>query len=190
MRLFILIIFTLLSIRAQAQDSTRRYTDSNGVKWIEHDDHKMWSIHQGFRLYGRIGVGIQKSFYSELGISILDRTISSHNGILSYGFYASGEWTPKPSSQDYIYGIKIGTEGIGNIFGGAIELKYQWDKDSSDFVITPKYGISGAGYFNIFYGYNISVNKYPFKNKIRCHQISLVFNLNRKMFNETSKIPR
>ena len=68
---------------------------------------------------------------------------------------------------------------------GGIELKYQTDNDSDDFVITPKFGV-GLGAINLFYCYNISTNKYPFSS-IGKHQISLVFNLNKKYFEKSDK---
>lgn len=126
----------------------------------------------------RVGGGLQKSFYTELGIA-LHKCNYSDVGFFSNDLYTSIEWTP--NRQQNIYGLKVGYEANSFIFllNAGLEFKYQTDFTESDFVITPKIGFGLFGDANLFYGYHISTNKNPFAELIGHHQISIVFNINR-----------
>ena len=124
----------------------------------------------------RVGVGIQKSFYTELGFSMQKNLYEASHGFIIYSYYASWEWTPRVGSEASVQGIKIGGEIVNNGAVGAFEVKYLADDEKQDVVLTPKFGF-GLGLVNIYYGYNLSTNKYPFP-KIRKHQFSLVINTN------------
>jgi hypothetical protein len=122
----------------------------------------------------RVGLGIQKSFVSEIGYSRM-KHISSCTGFFSKTYYSSIEYVPKTSNYKDVFGLKIGLEYNLSIIAVGLETKYQTDFNNKDVVITPKIGL-GFSCFNLFYGYNISTNKNPFPS-VGNHQFSLVFNI-------------
>jgi hypothetical protein len=138
-----------------------------------------------FHIAPRIGVGIQKSFFTEIGLSLQRYVYEARHGFMVSTLYAAFEWTPSIPGQRPVYGIKAGAELVNNGGAGGIEIKYLTDSDSSDVVITPRFGF-GLGFANIFYGYNFSTNKYPFP-KIGKHQFSLVINTNILFYHSRSK---
>ncbi|MFM7023259.1 MAG: hypothetical protein ACKOXB_09790 [Flavobacteriales bacterium] len=140
-------------------------------------------IKQGFKQWtkpemaGRFGIGIQKAFYTEFGVSgysfyYNDRIYSSAT------YYGAFEW----SQPKDVYGFKVGYEANASLLALGFESKYQFNRENHDLVLTPKVGIGVLGIFNIFYGYNISLNNRPF-DSIGPHQVSMIFNFNKKMFN-------
>jgi hypothetical protein len=107
----------------------------------------------------RAGLGYQKSFYSELGVSYHkiggDVTIPQ-----SRCLYSSIEWIPKilPEKENNILGFKIGGVYSASMGVFALEAKYQTDfKNRDDFVFTPKIGFGPWDVISILYGYNISM---------------------------------
>jgi hypothetical protein len=122
----------------------------------------------------RVGLGIQKSFVTEIGYSRM-KMITSCTGFFSKSYYSSIEYVPKTPNYKDVFGIKIGLEYNLSIITVGLETKYQTDFNNKDVVITPKIGL-GFGYINLFYGYNISTNKNPFPS-FSNHQFSLVFNI-------------
>jgi len=120
----------------------------------------------------RVGGGVQKNGYLELGGTWYTCTYGC-TGYFSEVFYSSLEWTP---AQKDIYGIKAGYEVSFFLLALGIETKYQTNFNKGDFVITPKIGLGMYGIVNIYYGYNISMNKTPF-TKIGHHQFSIVLNI-------------
>jgi hypothetical protein len=189
MRYLCIIFLLFTNILLQAQSEWAERTDSKGVTWRTNGKDSIWSFKKERAFMFRTGIGIQRSFYAELGISSFASTYSSHQGVASLGYYLSGEWTPAIRPSDYVFGIKGGAELIGSTGAMAVELKYQWNQVQNDFVFTPKYGFGLSHYAIFFYGYNLSINKNPF-TRVRCHQFSLIFNINRRMFKEESKILR
>ncbi len=166
MRNFSLIIFffILYFSFAQAKDSIK-------VEPV----YKMISLQQTKICQNlRFGLGIQKTFLSEIGYSRM-KHISSCTGFFSKTYYSSIEYVPKTSNYKDIWGLKIGLEYNLSILAVALETKYQTDFDNKDFVVIPKIGF-GFAYINLFYGYTISTNKNPFPS-IGKHQFSLVFNI-------------
>jgi hypothetical protein len=137
------------------------------------DIPKTW---KKFNLSPRIGIGAQRSFYSELGFSLQKNIYEARHGFMVLTAYTSFEWKPSTQGEKAVYGAKLGYEVINNGGGGGIEIKYQVNDETDDIVITPKLGF-GIGLANLFYGYNISTNNYPFPT-IRKHQFSLVINTN------------
>lgn len=109
----------------------------------------------------------------------------AENGFASQAFYGAFEWVPttKPKTGNHIFGIKAGYEINAGPLALGFEAKYQFDKDDSDFVITPKVGIGFFGVVNIFYGFNISTNDRPF-SRIGKNQFSVNFNLNKFMLGQ------
>lgn len=119
----------------------------------------------------RCGAGVQKSFYTDIGISRMNTDVPAFRAV-SRQYYASFEWMPTilPDKEDNIFGIKAGYESSAQIFTTAIEIKYLTDNTFNDFVITPKIGVCFFR-FGIFYGYNISL-KTPI-NYTGHHQFSI-----------------
>jgi hypothetical protein len=122
----------------------------------------------------RAGIGIQKSFQSEIGYSRLTYS-SGCTGFFSKDYYGALEWIPKTPSYKPVYALKAGFEATASGVSIALETKYQTNWDQKDIVITPKIGI-GIGFAYLFYGYNISTFGHPFPS-VNNHQFSLVFNL-------------
>ena len=123
----------------------------------------------------RVGAGIQRSFYTELGVA-LHKCNYGDTGFFSNDAYIALEWTPD-SNQD-LYGVKIGYEANPMGLNAGIEVKYLTDFEEKDIVFTPKIGLGIFGDLNLFYGYNISANKNPFSEITGRHQFSIVLNLN------------
>lgn len=129
-----------------------------------------------FHIAPRLGIGTQRSFFTETGFSLQKYIYEARHGFIVYNVYSALEWIPAHSGEKAIYGPKLGYEIINNGGGGAIEIKYLTNGDTDDVMITPKLGF-GLGIANLFYGYNFSTDKYPFP-KIKKHQVSLVINTN------------
>jgi hypothetical protein len=164
------VIFSVIVARVNAQDSLKTH-DSTHV-----DGYYHWSK---FRPALRVGVGIQKSFFTEIGISA-PHYYYSDLGIVCYNYYTTMEWNPTilPRKPDNIYGYKVGgqIQAAYAVFG--LETKYQTDfKNKYNFVITPKFGVNLI-LFTLYYGYGFSLEKNPFKTVLQ-NQVSLVFDLNR-----------
>lgn len=152
------------------------YTTSHGqadtVDTVKRKEgYKQWTKE---RTLLRVGLGIQKSFYSEIGISRL-KYIYNDLGYAATNYYVSTEWTPDQN----VWGFKGGYEMNMRTLALGLEGKYQTDFDNNDFVITPKIGLGLMGMLNLFYGYNISTNKRPFDN-VGQNQFSININLNRQ----------
>jgi hypothetical protein len=162
-QLIILLIFMATNVCAAAQirDSTAGYVPTSWKKY-----------HIGIRA----AVGIQRTFYTELGLGWQRYTYEARHGFMVTGFYTAFEWTPSVRSANSVHGIKAGLEMVNNGGAGIIEFNYLFNGESEDLVITPKIGF-GIGLVNIYYGYNLSTKKYPFP-KIGKHQVSLVINTN------------
>lgn len=144
----------------------------------EREGYKNWTK---WRTAGRLALGVQRSFYTELGVA-RHKYIFNDLGFASQTFYGGLEWTPTTGSgnENHIFGIKTGYEINAGPLALGLEAKYQFDKDDSDFVITPKVGIGFFGVVNIFYGFNISTNDRPF-SRVGKNQFSVSFNLNKFM---------
>lgn len=158
-----LVFFLLLSSVAfgQSPDTTKRHTPQTWKK---------------FEPGLRVAVGLQKYFYTELGLGLQRYTYIDKYGFLATTFYASYQWTPPRSGKLQVNGIKAGAELVNNGATGGIEVVYLYNDEHSDWIITPKYGF-GIGAATLFYGYNFSTSKYPFPN-VRRHQFSLAINTN------------
>ncbi len=124
----------------------------------------------------RVGGGIQKSFYTELGLA-LHACNYGDTGFFSNAIYTAFEWTPNKEKE--IYGLKIGYEVNFFLLNLGLEAKYLTDFKERDFVFTPKIGLGLYGDVNIFYGYTIVTNNNPFSEKIGRHQLSIILNLNK-----------
>jgi hypothetical protein len=131
----------------------------------------------------RIGIGIQKSPYVELGITRLFITNDGLDGG-SNAFYAAVEINRRQdSAEPMFYGFKGGFETSWMLFMAAVELKYASDFNNQEvFVITPKGGLTLFGVVNLLYGYN-HPKDLNFEG-IGKHQFSLVFNINKKILTE------
>jgi hypothetical protein len=129
----------------------------------------------------RLGAGFEKSAYFELGFSRLYIIDEAWGG--SACFYGSGQISlpTKNENSKYLYGAKLGFETAWLIGMWAIELKYLTDNTNSQIYLTPKAGLSGVGFVNILYGYNLKLNKEDLLD-VGNHQISLTINLSRKLF--------
>jgi hypothetical protein len=172
MNIVILIPLLLLCVPVLAQDTTQSIPPRPG--FVERDTVYRGLIH--------FGVGTQRSFYAELGISRMRLTIGPSNG----GFvtrFASLEYTPHfNSGSPDIFGLKAGWHNYGVFGAWGIEGKYLTDLGIGDVVITPRLGL-GLGFINLLYGYNISFYGRPF-SRIGKHNVSLSFNFSRKMIRE------
>jgi hypothetical protein len=162
MKYFLTVLICIsLSSTAISQDSSRLWSPESWKK-----------LEPGFR----VGLGIQKKFFTEFGISFQRYYYNPRHGFMVVAYYSSYEWMPASSEYSAVQGIKVGAELINNGTGGGIEVKYQFNSGKEDIVITPKYGF-GVGFANLFYGYNFSTRKRPFPQSGK-HQFSLVFNTN------------
>ena len=132
----------------------------------------------------RGGIGVQKSLFTEIGIS---KFYFFDNGYfpITKAKYISVEFSPtlKPSKENTIYALKIGYEYTVLIVSLGIEAKYQTDFTANDFVITPKIGLGAFGVCTLYYGLNISANDKPF-SRIGTHQLSIICNLSKKIKNK------
>lgn len=161
--LFSLFTFLVIAIFAngQASDTSIRQAPATWEK---------------MQLAPRVAFGIQKAFYLEAG-AVLQRYIyDPRHGFAATAIYSCAEWTPGKGSEKSITGVKLGAETVYNGGTMGIEIKYLTNSDQDDFVITPKLGF-GLGLVTLFYGYNISTNKYPF-DRIRKNQFSVAINTN------------
>lgn len=162
-QLLLLVISTTLLLRIQAQlrDSA---TSKPPGSWDK------------FEPAPRIAFGVQKGFYLEGGIVFQRYQFDARHGFAAVAFYACAEWVPAKNGGRDIIGPKLGAEMVYNGGTGGIEVTYLTDSRKNDVLITPKYGF-GLGLVTLFYGYNISTNKYVL-DRVRRHQVSLAFNTN------------
>lgn len=124
----------------------------------------------------RAGAGFQDSFYSEVGIS-RHRCTYSDVGFFANDYYLSLAWNLL--SDDDVFSVKTGYQiNIIPLLALGLETKYQTNFSENDLVITPKIGLGIFGDIYLFYGYNVSINKYPFPD-IGKHQFSLVLNIHK-----------
>lgn len=172
MKFFCLITsFTLTAFSLFGQDTSKTDLDKR-------EGYKQWTK---YRNSFRLGFGIQKSFYTEIGFS-KHRYIYNDLGFGSTAYYTAIEFTPEFSSNKRsIYALKFGFEMNGRALALGIETKYQTDFNANDIAITPKVGLGFFGVFNLFYGYNIFLSSNPFLN-IAHNQFSIISNLNRQFF--------
>ena len=148
------------------------------------DGYKHWTE---YRTAFRFGLGVQKSFSTELGIS-RHKYIYNDLGFASKAFYVSVEWTPVFSKKDQpVYAFKTGYEMNARVIALGLEAKYQTDFRQEDIVLTPKIGIGVMGIVNLFYGVNISTRNRVFPN-IGSNQFSIVCNLNRKVLKRKKRL--
>lgn len=159
MRLFSIVILLFISSLVHSQDTTQ---------FIPNRQYS----HTEKQISVRVGTGIQKNAYAELGASLHSCTYGC-TGFFANDGYSAIEWTP----VNNIYGLKIGYEANIPLLNVGIETKYQTNFTKNDFVITPKIGLGIFGDVNLFYGYHISTNGSPFP-EIGHHQFSLILNLN------------
>lgn len=167
MRLFITTIFLIISLNGYCQMDTSKGKDLN-----KKEGYKEWSK---YHTAIRIGAGINKSFFSELGVK-RQKFYYNDLGYASKGFYTSLEWVPINSNynEKNIFGLKGGYEITARIITIGVEGKFQTNFNKTDFIITPKIGL---GFFaNFFYGYNFSFYNSPFES-ISKHQFSLILNI-------------
>jgi len=161
LRLLTIALLISLATNGQAADSSKHSIPATWTK---------------FMIAPRVVFGIQKSFYTNIGFSLQRYFFDERHGFIVYNMYSSFEWIPSTKGEKAAHGALAGYELINNGVGGALEIKYLTNSDSTDFIITPKLGF-GIGFVNLFYGYNFSTNKYPFP-RIGRHQFSLVINTN------------
>lgn len=128
------------------------------------------------KISARVGAGVQRNFYTELGIA-KRKQVFGCTGFSANAYYLALELHPSISKEqkDNIYGVKIGYEFNAMLPIIGIEGKYQTDFSQNDFIITPKVGLGLLGDLNVFYGYNISMNDRPFDSVGR-HQFSIICN--------------
>ena len=67
-----------------------------------------------FHLAPRVGVGIQKSFYTEAGISLQKYIYEMRHGFMVLNIYSVYEWIPASSGEKAVYGVKAGYEIVNN----------------------------------------------------------------------------
>jgi len=163
MRYFFVIpvFFFILGANGQSSDTARHNVPASWKKFL---------------IAPRVVVGIQKSFLTQVGFALQRYIYAERYGYIVYNIYSSFEWVPSTKGEKPLYGALAGYEIVNNGGAGAIEVKYLANNETNDVIITPKIGF-GIGFINIFYGYNISTNKYPFL-RIGKSQFTLVINTN------------
>jgi hypothetical protein len=127
------------------------------------------------RIVPKIGFGVQETGFGEIGIQY--HKIYVHPlSLASAGPYMTvdGVFT----SDQIIVGPKVGYELTAGLIGLASDVTYYSDFDEHAWVVTPKAGLSLFGYCNLFYGRNIKLSDWLFK-EISLNRVSLVFNLNK-----------
>lgn len=124
----------------------------------------------------RIGGGLQRSLNTEIGFAWIWHEVDEYRQVGNLIGYTSYEWFPIHNIQ----AIKGGCDMNANAGILGLEMKYQFDREHTDFVITPKIGF-GAGLFQFCYGRNLSTNGYPFSAVWKNH-FSILFNLTGKFF--------
>jgi len=127
----------------------------------------------------RLGVGIEKSPYLELGYSRIAIVDKSWPGSLC--FYAAGQINVSNEEEKarYTYGGKAGFETAWMIGMWGAEIKYLTNDKESQVYFTPKVGLSALGFVSILYGYNVP--KKDTLNEIGSHQISITLNWSKKL---------
>jgi len=162
-RFSILALFTIMAVLANGQlpDTPRRQAPATWKK---------------MELAPRVAFGIQRAFYLEGGLALQRFIYDARHGFVANTIYTCFEWTPGKKEEGSVYGVKAGAESVFNGGTGGVEIKYLTNGDDEDVIITPKFGL-GIGTVTLFYGYNISTNKYPF-DRVRKHQFSLAINTN------------
>jgi hypothetical protein len=122
---------------------------------------------------GYLSVGIQKSFFCDLGIYRMNEGLFFRKKT-DFTYHAELEWIPTivPEKEKNIYGIKTGYQIRQRIFKYGIDISYLTDKSLWDFTITPKIGLTGRWWYCIYYGYNFPINN-SF-SKIGHHQLSII----------------
>ena len=140
----------------------------------------------------RLGIGRQPAFYPEIGVGIHRNTLNE--GLKNSGcIYLSLEQSIVyfTDAGRPVYGLKAGYEQgwRGALLG--LEAKRQAGAGQVDYVFTPRLGVSLRGIASFAYGYNLSLNNYPFPRHGR-HQLSLTANLYRRGFGSqrTARAPR
>lgn len=149
----------------------------------------------GTQLAIRVGTGIDKTFYTEYGLSLYEHPDLNRSpdsvGSWHYAVYSTFVNRLKKDENRPVYGLKFGAECSNLLLAEAIELTTYWNNPNSktDIIITPKFGLSFLGWINLFYGYNLYVQtkEKPFKNIIGRHQFSVSSNLNLSMLPKRKK---
>ena len=170
MKALTIIFCILLTVSLNAQDEQ--------PKSLSQEGYKMWTMSKPAL---RVGIGIQKALYTELGLA-MHKYMYNDLGYASSTYYTAFEWTPLIGSEaDPLYAAKLGYEVNARTLALGIECKFQSDTNDNDFFITPKIGLGAFGLINLFYGYNISTAGNVF-DKVGNNQFSLVVNLYRLGF--------
>ena len=121
----------------------------------------------------RFVIGVQKSFFTDFGISRYREGYIFNKATLHL-YHAAFEWIPtvRPDKEKNLFGLKIGYQISMTYFAYGLDALYLTDYKSMDYIITPKIGIKIRGYY-IYYGYNFSTNTNSF-SKVGQNQFSLV----------------
>ena len=103
----------------------------------------------------RVSTGIQRSFYVDVGAS-WERFAGSGHGYTDVVVFTAFNIFPSLEKEvPHVYGLKAGAEFGGSFFLLGLDLGHYWNRQHTDFLITPKYGI-GFGLVNFVYGYGFS----------------------------------
>lgn len=130
----------------------------------------------------RAGLGTQGTIYGEFGLALYrnnEKKINERSEML----FAGLELVPTLQPEErQVYGFKLGIETTINSIGLGVESKIQTDGQRFDVVFTPKVGISMLGVLSLYYGFNISTEKYPFANAgDRMFTLTILFNTPRSV---------
>ena len=132
----------------------------------------------------RVGVGIEKSPFIEIGFSRLALTDKGLNSG-SFCYYISGQLNKilSGSPSEYAYGGKVGFETSWMIGMWAAEVRYMTTGTNAQWFFTPKAGLSLQGSASLLYGINLpgKSSKLP---EIGRHQITLTANLSRRLIKD------
>ena len=119
----------------------------------------------------RAGIGIQRSFYYEIGFARNTFVASRHGGQGS-SIYAAFASFPAFHERDHtVSGFRFGTEfyGTGGFIG--VEVSPLWGGHRQDILIAPKIGF-GVPTTSLFYAYHFSTNEWAVA-RVGRHQIGL-----------------
>jgi hypothetical protein len=130
------------------------------------------------RLVPKVGVGLQETAFVEAGFQ-LHKIYVHPLSLASAGPYLTVDGMIR--DDEVIIGPKLGYEITAGLFGVAADVTYYSDFENESLVVTPRAGLSILGFVNLFYGRNIPLSDFQFRN-IDPNRFSLIFNLNRDYF--------
>ena len=128
-----------------------------------------------------IGLSYQKSTLIDFRFFVCKFINDPHMGYTLNGPFIGYE-TNFSSSND-LRGFRIGLESNFSYLVGKISMVNYFNKNNSDFKITPEIGFSFLQIFSLTYGHNFSLSKYK-SNEISSNKVGISIFLNKKLWSQ------